>query len=403
MQAAAAAALEYAFPLTEVMRICDLYPAVNWLNRGQRLNTPQDTKVVRPNNDTLYANACAYLGASWVQITIPAPRGRYQSVQVFDAYTTTAALIGPNQLPSAGGTYVLHLRGSGTADLPAGIPVIEVATPFAFVLFRTLVNGPADLADAIAAQAGIDLKANSAVQPERPSLAGSGSAARDLFTKIMLRLAQNPPPASEASFVASFAAAGIRPSLTPLAEAPTAPQLAAWEAAYTSGLDKITAAARAVSSPRGTWTFPDPKLATPGTAYALRAFTAKFGLFALPPSESIYPSTGGDGTAPHVLRLPRGWAPIGPRGFWSLTMYDDNGFLVDNRIQRYSISDRTPGVKFDRDGSLKVYIQCKDPGGARTANWLPAPCGPFSLSMRLYMPTAAALDPSFTLPPLTDR
>jgi hypothetical protein len=102
-----------------------------------------------------------------------------------------------------------------------------------------------------------------------------------------------------------------------------------------------------------------------------------------------------------VLQLPRGWPPIDPRGFWSLTMYDENGFLVENASKRYSISNRTPGIHVENDGSLKLYLQCKDPGGARTANWLPSPCGTFSATMRLYLPTAAALEPSFTLPPLS--
>src|SRR6185369_17423414 len=99
-------------------------------------------------------------------------------------------------------------------------------------------------------------------------------------------------------------------------------------------------------------------------------------------------------------QLPRAWPPIDPGGFWSLTMYNADGFLVDNALHRYSISDRTPGIHREPDGSLKLYLQCTDPGGARSANWLPAPCGRFSATMRLYLPTAAALEPSFTLPPL---
>ena len=58
-------------------------------------------------------------------------------------------------------------------------------------------------------------------------------------------------------------------------------------------------------------------------------------------------------------------------------------------------------IHVEKDGSLKLYLQCKDPGGAKSANWLPSPCGKFSATMRLYLPTAAALAPSFTLPPLS--
>jgi hypothetical protein len=401
VQAAADAAFEYGYPLTETMRVCDLHPFVNWLHRREKLSTPQDTSVVLPNNDTLYATACAYLGAGWVTITMPPARGRYQSVQVFDAYTTTAALRGPKQVPVAGAQYVLHLRGSSEAGLPDGVPVIEVNTPFAFVLFRTLVNGPADLAEAAAAQTGLAVTARSSGTPVRGSAAAADSPGQDFFLKLMLRLAQNPPPASEAALIASFATAGIRPSLTPDAAGATAQQRAAWEAAYTNGLARLTTSMKSLSSTRGSWSFLDPNLATPGTNYALRALTARVGLFALPPSESIYPSVTADGNTAHVLQLPRGWPPTDPRGFWSLTMYDERGFLLETASNRYSISNRTPGIHVEKDGSLKLYLQCKDPGGAKTANWLPAPCGKFSATMRLYLPTAAALEPSFTLPPLS--
>jgi hypothetical protein len=131
----------------------------------------------------------------------------------------------------------------------------------------------------------------------------------------------------------------------------------------------------------------------------LRAEVARYGIFPLPPTESLYPRTSGDGNTPKVLTLPSDWPPTVKPGFWSLTMYSD-GYLVDNPINRYSIGDRTQGVKKEQDGSLKIYIQCSDPGGVLTANWLPAPCGPYSITMRLYLPNEAAQDDSFTLPPL---
>jgi len=400
LQAVADAAFEYGYPLTETMRVCDLFPAVNFVHRRRTLATPQDTAVVLPNNDTLYASSCVYLGASWVTLTMPPAHGRYQSVQVFDAYTTTAALRGPHQVPAAGAKYILHLKGSSTAGLPDGIPIVEVATPYAFVLFRTLVNGPTDLADAAAAQDGVDVTAHATDAPVRAGETPGGSPAQEFFEKLMQRLAQNPPPAAEAALVASFATAGVRPSLTPAGSDATPAQRAAWETAYTQGLARLAAAAQAPRALRGAWAFPDPNVATPGTNYTLRAITARVGLFALPPSESIYPSTTAAGTTSHVLALPRNWPPIDPKGFWSLTMYNSNGFLVDNAIHRYSISNRTPGAHLEPDGSLKIYLQCTDPGGAKTANWLPAPCGRFSVTMRLYLPTGAALEPSFTLPPL---
>jgi len=77
-----------------------------------------------------------------------------------------------------------------------------------------------------------------------------------------------------------------------------------------------------------------------------------------------------------------GWPPA--RTFWSLTLYDTDGYLVDNPLNRYAVSDRS-NMKPTPDGSLTIYIQSESPGKDKEANWLPAPkAGPFKLAMRLY-------------------
>ena len=63
---------------------------------------------------------------------------------------------------------------------------------------------------------------------------------------------------------------------------------------------------------------------------------------------------------------------------------------------------RTDGLKYNADGSLDVYIQRRDPGERKRANWLSAPAsdGPFLLSMRLYWPQDLALDGLWAPPPV---
>jgi hypothetical protein len=73
------------------------------------------------------------------------------------------------------------------------------------------------------------------------------------------------------------------------------------------------------------------------------------------------------------------------RGFWSLTMYDAQWFFVANPLNRYTLSQRN-ALKADSDGTVALYIQAASPGPDKESNWLPAPNGPFVLTLRLYWP-----------------
>jgi hypothetical protein len=79
-------------------------------------------------------------------------------------------------------------------------------------------------------------------------------------------------------------------------------------------------------------------------------------------------------------------------GFWSLTMYDDEGFQTANVLNRFAIGDRD-ALAYKADGSLDLYIQHDSPGAGKESNWLPSPAsGGLGLTMRLYAPLPQALD-----------
>ena len=85
-------------------------------------------------------------------------------------------------------------------------------------------------------------------------------------------------------------------------------------------------------------------------------------------------------------------------GFWSLAAYRvEDANLENNRIERYSIGDRTDGLKYNADGSITFYLQHNAPA-AGEANWLPTPAGGFYAIMRLYEPGEKLLDGSYRLP-----
>jgi hypothetical protein len=143
-----------------------------------------------------------------------------------------------------------------------------------------------------------------------------------------------------------------------------------------------------------------------GTDYLLRAAVAKYGLFANSPEEAVYPGTFTDsqgqnltGSNKYLLHFDKGQTPP-VNAFWSLTMYNNASYFVDNPINRYAIGDRTAGLVYNDDGSLDIYIQHDNPGPDKESNWLPAPEDEFNLSMRLYIPQDPVLKGEYQYPPL---
>ena len=99
----------------------------------------------------------------------------------------------------------------------------------------------------------------------------------------------------------------------------------------------------------------------------------------------------------YVIHFDKGQLPP-VKAFWSLTIYNNQSYLVDNPINRYSVGELTPGLKNNTDGSLDIYIQNTSPGADKESNWLPAPDADFKLTMRLYLPQPQILNGTWQLP-----
>jgi hypothetical protein len=138
-----------------------------------------------------------------------------------------------------------------------------------------------------------------------------------------------------------------------------------------------------------------------GTDYLLRAAIFKAFPFVTVPEEAIYPMASTDeqgeklnGSRCYMLKLEK-VPPV--KGFWSLTAYDENGFLVENSSRRYAIGDRTQGLEYGEDGSLEIYLQHKPPKN-KEHNWLPVPPAEFYLVLRAFYPKSELLDGTYKFP-----
>jgi hypothetical protein len=104
------------------------------------------------------------------------------------------------------------------------------------------------------------------------------------------------------------------------------------------------------------------------------------------------PLTGANNYTIHFTQIP----PV--KAFWSVTMYNNKSYFVDNPINRYNIGGLTKGLKNNTDGSLDIFVQHQSPGKDKKSNWLPSPKGLFNLILRMYIPSESVLNGTWPYP-----
>jgi hypothetical protein len=370
--------------------------------------TPAQTLVVQPNVDTAYSVAKLDLRAGPRIVHVPSMPGRYYSLQLMDAYTNVVGYVASRLHDGTGDYAIVGPDWHGAVPGTAG--VLRSPTNDALLLGRTLVRGPGDL-PVVAALLGqltlrgmADTTAPGAIvlpaPPARqPPVLPTGLAFFDAVDQI---LAADPPPAAEQRALAPLRRFGIGAGLvTSTASLPAAVRNGLVRAA-TDGpayIDKL-ARQRRRQAIRG-WSPLDPRIGNAGADYDLRAIVARVGLWANTPQEATYLSASLDdhgrrlnGAHRYALTFA---TPPPARAFWSLTMYDQDLHLYANALNRYAIGDRTPGLAHGPHGTLTLVIQHRQPS-AGPANWLPAPAGRFVVTLRLYVPSAAAAAGRWTPP-----
>lgn len=429
LQALAEEAVTYAFPLAEMSRMravtsprrCHAGPAgespedtrrwCNVLVHARELLGSGRSKVVTPNNDTLYVNTWLDLRQGPLVIEVPDTGGRYYVLGLLDFYTNPFGSIGSRCTGTGAGRHVITPPG-WEGDLPqalAGLPVIESPTPWVWIIGRILVDGPADLPAVHALQDGFHLHPALPTQrlPMRfepgPQMDPARPDAARFLAVVNEALAVNSPPASERALVARFAEVGIGAGLG----APSPAQIDVIDTALRTCLARWQETGVAQTRPSG-WQYMPPLGRSFGSDYLMRAQVALKYIGALDSLEAYYPMAYHDGQGRPLeghhryrLRFAPGQLPPA-QAFWSLTMYDTRDcMLVPNEIERFAIGDRTPGLQRDADGGLTLSLQRAAPTDPLArANWLPAPEGSFYLCLRAYLPTPDMLEGRYELPAL---
>ena len=401
LSAAAREAFIYTLPMVEVARVRARLlgaglPAGRFFSQGA-LATPEARTVTTPNNDTIYATAFIDLTAGPATLTVPPLGGRYAAFAIMDMVSDNIAVLGTRATGQDGGVFTLV-----GPDAAANPGAIRSPTPWVWALARVLASGPDDLRAAQSLLAGFKVAAAPAGRPA-PGADRNGPWP-DYFRAANALLLENPPPATDLGLLRRIAPLGLgSPAFDPSRFSP------GQAAAIAAGVDAARGQLRAPGfggKRIGGWIFQAADTGDFFQDYLGRARIAVGGLAALPPAEAMYltavpPGDRRQFDGDHLwrLRFDKGMTPP-VDAFWSLTLYEDapegGHYLTRNPINRYAIGDRTPGLSMGSDGSLDIWIARTDPGGGRSANWLPAPAkGPFTLVLRAYLPRQSLLSETY--------
>lgn len=380
--------------------------------------TAEMRAVVRPNFDTLYSSAWLDLTEGPVVVSNDDTDGRYFMLPMLDMWTDVFAVPGKRTCGTGAADYVLTPPG-WRGELPPGLQRIKAPTPYVWIIGRTQTNGVADYEAVHAVQDGyritlladwggvarrpeqkIDPSVDTKTEPLRQA---ARMSPRDYFARAAELMKLNPPHASDWSIVARMKRIGLEPGRSFDAGRIDAEALAKGAAA---GQALMQAKRASISRITNGWQMNTDTMGVYGNFYLKRAIVALGGLGANQPEDAIYPFNVADGEGKpvmaenaYVLHFAKDELPP-VDAFWSLTMYDAEGFQVANPLNRFALGDRDP-LAFNADGSLDLYIQHRTPGAAQEANWLPAPAaGELGLTLRLYAPRPEVADGRWNPPPL---
>lgn len=412
MQETIEAAYIYAFPLvlmdatrasaTNTEEAVPGKAPVNQFMHGAALANAQFKNVVSPNVDTVYSQVWYDLSEEPIIYVLP-ETDRFCKVQVLDAWTNTAAVL------DRAGTYAITLS-TWSGDLPDDVIRVDVPTAMAWSITRTVLSGEADLPNVHAVQAKMLLRPLSSYLGRGTYRPPKGRYRKEndyvpidkvlsldpvtFFKKANALMEKNPPSAADAGMLEKLAAVHVGPGMEFDASVLTDDIQAGWQEMLKGLRPKLAAEGLRFSNRLGQWSYFGAPIGDFGTEYAYRALVAIAGLGANTVEVALYPRTEKDadgnaltGEKSYMLHF-ESYPQVLDGGFWSITAYGDDDFLIDNPIDRYCINDRS-GLKVNDDGSADVILSKDAPADA--TNWLPVGDGGFHLYMRIYSPDMDAI------------
>lgn len=378
-------------------------------------------EVVKPNFDTLYSSAWLDLSKEPMIVSAADTDGHYYLLPMLDMWSDVFAVPGKRTSGTGAGHWAV-VPPDWKGVLPTGVSRIEAPTFYIWIIGRTQADGSEDYENVHKVQDGYKVTPlsqwGSVPEPAPfrldpavdmmtdPLNQVTGMSVAQFFAYGANLMAIHPPHLTDWSQLARMKRIGLEPG-KPF-------DLAKADSAVRSGLERVPQDAiktmrdkfKTLGRVTNGWSMKTDTMGVWGNYYLKRAVIALTGLGANQPEDAFYPESLADadghplvGGAAYVIHFGKQDLPPA-EAFWSITMYDAEGFPVANPIKRYAIGDRNP-LKFNDDGSLDIFIQPENPGKDRETNWLPsASSGAINLTMRIYAPRIEALDGRWSPPPV---
>jgi len=315
--------------------------------------------VVRVNFDALFANAWLDLTKGPVVVSAPDTEGRFYLLPMLDMWTDVFAVPGWRTTGTAAQTFLvtppgwrpdLRDRFIDEFKLPKDTQRINAPTPYVWIIGRIKTDGPPDYPAVHKLQAAFKIvtlaewgkapaPAHVTIDPAidmktPPKVQVDSMPAAKYFAYAAELLKVNPPHLTDEPILAQMRRIGIVPGQSfdfdkqspavkkALESAPeTATALMKW---------KLPTLARVSNN----WAMNTDTMGVYGNFYLKRAIVALEGLGANLPEDAIYPLNLGDetgrpldGANKYTMHFAREAMPPA-RAFWSITLYDQEGFQV---------------------------------------------------------------------------
>lgn len=338
---------------------------VNQFNHAKNLADASFRTVVTPNVDTVYSQAWLDISKEPMIYVLP-EADRFCNVQLLDAWTNTAAVL------DKAGAYAITLPG-WEGDLPDNVTRVDVPTATVWTIARIVLSGSEDLTNVYAIQEQMRLLPFSAYGQEGEYTAPKGTytaendfvpvnkvlsmTPEEFFNTANALMLANPPADADKNLLKTLSAINVGAGMTFDASILGEDAADRWTQMLQQLRTTLASDGANYAQQFGQWIYYGKPIGDFGTEYTYRAMVALVGLGANTVDVAIYPKTTVDESGKtltgekiytlHFDTLP----PTMAGGFWSVTAYGEDDFLIDNPIDRIYMPDmdaldtwQSPGI-----------------------------------------------------------